>query len=461
MGWPLLLSRICPSSSPLGSPLRGGGPWDSEGPTERNLALLQHVAAKLALLTGPWVLGGDFNMTPAVLGATGWLGLVRGVVVAPQAATCGTRCLDYFVVSANFAHVVAGIAVVGDAPFKPHSPVRIYLRPRPRAIMVRRVLMPAALGAVYPAGPVNRKEGNPSTLGSPARDVPQCARGEWSIWDAEYGAWMEDAERELVDLLGLTGQERDKHCGRARGPRVRWEPVIGPTARAQLLVNSATSTWRKAAAALYDIALFHRARARNTAAEHSVGNARAVAVAAIRRISALRFRAIAADPRLGTVPPQGATVSSRMGDTATGRGSGHAPCPSVTDWITLIQPARLFEPTYTEDLLTAARQFMRRCEAACARHRTRQWVEWLHEGPAKGLGRQHAYSRLPHGWVPSRVANRSAVPELRERDMQMEELWLRRRSLTAADDGTMRPLNAQEVVDAEAIVWAKHWLADQ
>ncbi len=83
-------------------------PWDSEGPSERNLALLQHVAAKLTLLRGPWVLGGDFNMTPAMLGATGWLGLVRGVVVAPQAATCGSRCLDYFVVSGNFAHVVAG-----------------------------------------------------------------------------------------------------------------------------------------------------------------------------------------------------------------------------------------------------------------------------------------------------------------------------------------------------------------
>ncbi len=131
-------------------------PWDSEGPTERNLALLQYAACKLSLLKGPWVLGGDFKMTPAVLGATGWLGLVRGVVVAPQAATCGSRYLDYFVVSESFAHAVAGVAVVSDAAFKPHSLVRLFLKPRPRSLFVRRVISPCTLGAVYPAGPVNQ-----------------------------------------------------------------------------------------------------------------------------------------------------------------------------------------------------------------------------------------------------------------------------------------------------------------
>ncbi len=146
---------------------------------------------------------------------------------------------------------------------------------------------------------------------------------------------------------------------------------------------------------------------------------------------------------------------------ASGGDSGHASCPAVTDWLVSFRPSQLSVPTYTEAALTAARQYARRCEAACARFRTAQWVSWLYQGPASGLGRQHAYSRLPHGWVPTRVASRSSVAAWREHDLHQEAAWLRRRSLTADEDGVMQPLNAQEVVDVEALDWAEHWKAGQ
>ncbi len=41
-------------------------------------------------------------------------------------------------------------------------------------------------------------------------DARPCLRGgdEWAAWDAEYSAWITDAEEEeLVDLLGLTGRD--------------------------------------------------------------------------------------------------------------------------------------------------------------------------------------------------------------------------------------------------------------
>jgi hypothetical protein len=260
-------------------------------------------------------------MTPAMLGATGWLGLVRGVVVAPQAATCGSRCIDYFVVSESFAHVVAGVAVVEDAGFKPHSPVRLYLRPRPRSIFVRRVLMPSTLGAVYPAGPVNQRRTPPSARATPAPSNGSGREG-WPAWDAEYSAWITDAEEELVDLLGLTGRERSRHCGRAIGPRVRWEPAIGPTARAQLFVNAATTTWRSTTAALYDIALCHRAVARSRHAHDAAGSTRATAAAAVRRLCTLRLRAIAADPKLGTSLPRIAVYHDRTINSGDDGGGG-------------------------------------------------------------------------------------------------------------------------------------------
>jgi hypothetical protein len=39
-------------------------PWDTEGPSERNLEPLQLLGRKLTALHGPWILAGDFTMTP-------------------------------------------------------------------------------------------------------------------------------------------------------------------------------------------------------------------------------------------------------------------------------------------------------------------------------------------------------------------------------------------------------------
>ena len=41
--------------------------WTAEGMTERNKGLLTEVQRVTKLLKGPWVLGGDFNMTPTSL----------------------------------------------------------------------------------------------------------------------------------------------------------------------------------------------------------------------------------------------------------------------------------------------------------------------------------------------------------------------------------------------------------
>ena len=53
-----------------------------------NLDQLESVAYTLDGLKGPFVIGGDWNCTPAELKATGWLKRVNGVIVAPSAPTC-------------------------------------------------------------------------------------------------------------------------------------------------------------------------------------------------------------------------------------------------------------------------------------------------------------------------------------------------------------------------------------
>ena len=64
---------------------------------QQNLDLLEEVAATLRALCGPWVLGGDFNATPAELASTGFLRLLGGAVIkAPGVHTNGVREIDLF-----------------------------------------------------------------------------------------------------------------------------------------------------------------------------------------------------------------------------------------------------------------------------------------------------------------------------------------------------------------------------
>ena len=63
----------------------------SEGLSEDNLAILQVAAQALSKLRGPWVIGGDFNMPPEALEASGWIGLIKGVIVHTEAATCNGK----------------------------------------------------------------------------------------------------------------------------------------------------------------------------------------------------------------------------------------------------------------------------------------------------------------------------------------------------------------------------------
>ena len=53
-----------------------------------NLNLLETMAFTISSLTGPWIVGGDWNCTPAEHAATGWVKKVGGVIHAPNAATC-------------------------------------------------------------------------------------------------------------------------------------------------------------------------------------------------------------------------------------------------------------------------------------------------------------------------------------------------------------------------------------
>ena len=124
----------------------------AEGLSPRNLRLLEEMARVLQGLTGPWCVGGDWQMEPEVLLRSGFARLVKGVIFAPSTPTCRGHVIDYFVVSENVRSAVQGARRLDDTPFEPHSPVRIFIKAAPREDRVRKMVRLARVEPILPAG---------------------------------------------------------------------------------------------------------------------------------------------------------------------------------------------------------------------------------------------------------------------------------------------------------------------
>ena len=74
---------------------------DSQGLTDINLTILAEAAAMLGAISGPWVIGGDWNINPQVLRASGWLGVVGGRLFSTELTTCNGSTYGVLVVSHN------------------------------------------------------------------------------------------------------------------------------------------------------------------------------------------------------------------------------------------------------------------------------------------------------------------------------------------------------------------------
>ena len=128
--------------------------YDRVGPTHpTNVDVLDHTARRLCSLSGPWILGGDFNCEPQELIDTGVVDLVDGVIHAPADDTCGKKVFDFFVVSKCLSPAIFSVNVVADGLLNPHCPVRMLVRAAPRAMLVQRIKAPKGFQAKLPFGP--------------------------------------------------------------------------------------------------------------------------------------------------------------------------------------------------------------------------------------------------------------------------------------------------------------------
>ena len=74
-----------------------------EGWSERNLEIMQTLGSSLVALNQPFVIMGDFNMSPSEFAQGEFLNHVNAAVVAPDTDTfkqgSNSSCIDFFVVA--------------------------------------------------------------------------------------------------------------------------------------------------------------------------------------------------------------------------------------------------------------------------------------------------------------------------------------------------------------------------
>ncbi len=414
--------------------------WTKEGLSERNLDLLQAAARYLRGLSGPWCMAADFNCAPAELARSGWPALAGGVIVAPDMPTCHGRVLDFFVVSQDLVAAVDSVAVIEDAGYTPHSPVRLLLRAAPRAIRVRRLAAPRPFGAVLPHGCLSKSAAEAAVAHSAAPAGPAGPSSAAAATDGDArdtaqdttaAEWISQAEQQLADICGLDGHDRQAHMGRAWGPRFRWVPALGKLGAAVRYSTTESRAWRSLAAWTAQVRRAMDARAQGTPS--------AAGMAIQAEAAKARIRALARRP---------------MPDALQSTWFRQAVDALAPDVMCDAEAVRAIEIA-----VTAQAEAVERAAEAAAEKR---WKAWLGEGAAGGLRHQHRFTRTPTGWTPTRVGA-PPVPLNENGDIDdvdgLSTPDLRR--LIATAGVVVAPLNRQENVEAEANDWAAHWAEGQ
>ncbi len=92
-----------------------------------NWQTLMRIAQHAKAHGRPWAMGGDWNITPETMAASGWPEHVGGTIVIPPVSHTTTvggragRLIDYFIVSNQIARMGIGAHVDGTAAIRTHT----------------------------------------------------------------------------------------------------------------------------------------------------------------------------------------------------------------------------------------------------------------------------------------------------------------------------------------------------
>ncbi len=232
---------------------------DGEGTGSRNLALLRQVGLFIAAQGEgeQYVLGADFQTTPAELAVTAFAQELKGVMMASgsPSGTCRTatsaREIDYFVTSPGLAAGVAAVDVVRRSGVRTHMPVELRFKPRLTTLRALVLRKPPPLAVERIVGPV-RDVVDWDPIALEARRLAADASDPGNELDdlhvrlgKVYKRWADAAEEELVECV-VGGKDMPKMGLRANPPVLVWRSILPERPRVRA-GDDEVDLWRNAA----------------------------------------------------------------------------------------------------------------------------------------------------------------------------------------------------------------------
>ena len=395
----------------------------SEGLTAANMAILEELAVALKVVKGPWVVGGDWNISPEVLAASRWPEMVGGKIFAGSHPTCNNSNYDFFVVDRAVAHAVVGVQRLDDGGFSPHWATRLFIKGDARRHAVRKLCKPPLVKGVLPQGPAAQP---------PSYDVVHQLSATSSGAQQAMMQWYRNARQEWSSLAG-----QNLHF---QPFKFRWESPCGQLAMPQAGSTPASVMWRTLAR-----------RANETSAFLQAG------LASLRPSQAKLFV-----EHIAKV----AGADSKLSNT---QGAQHR--PAVCAWVrSFLFAVGSNSCTWLSSLQRVADAKARKLEEATTRARLQKWRVAIGavvniEGAAKIPTRlAYRWAKGLAGWQQSPIGSSDSndwVPNIgSEENPEACEQYLDEAfaSNPAAQHMEVQtPLCDQAVVEAEADKWGQLW----
>ena len=225
----------------------------SVGMNAANKLICECVAAALRALKSPWVIGGDWNMPPDALAASGFLRLVNGTICSLEASTCGEKSFDYFVVFRSLSHAVVAVQRVDGVGVHPHHPARLILRGDARRHAVRKICRAPKVHAALQHGPLLRPPCYQNVQDIIAQvperlyDIRGNTEAKHAI-DAAALAWAKHARTEWNSISTADVLYKET--------RFIWASAAGPIATPWAGESRVSSVWRGLAQRVKETAVF-------------------------------------------------------------------------------------------------------------------------------------------------------------------------------------------------------------
>ena len=116
---------------------------DSEGPSQRNCAILEAIGGHIADHNLGWCVGADFNMEPETIANTGLLEAIGGRIAAgaESTGTCTAATpasnIDFFIVDRRLQDALAEVRIITNSTLTTHRSIRLHWKPKMHEIRIR------------------------------------------------------------------------------------------------------------------------------------------------------------------------------------------------------------------------------------------------------------------------------------------------------------------------------------